>query len=207
MVVASFLLLDLGATSSMAHPPTPFHMVRKKCCGKVGPTGPTGPQGVPGDSGAMGSPGPAGSPGVPGNQGPMGLAGSQGIPGPQGLQGPAGPAGQPGSVGPPGPGGPTGATGPTGSIVNTQIVAVTQDFGRPNSGAFIQLVATCPPGMQVVGGGMLVQFVPPSDTDTARVHQLFSGPLNDTKWIVASTLVSRPSQGSSLFYTVTAVCI
>jgi hypothetical protein len=54
---------------------------------------------------------------------------------------------------------------------------------------------------------MLVQFVPPSDTDTARVHQLFSGPLSDTEWIATSTLVSRPSQGSSLFYTVTAVCI
>lgn len=100
--------------------------------------------------------------------------------------------------------GPTGAPGPS---AQTQIVTITQDFGRPASGAFIQLVATCPPGMQVVGGGTLVNFVPPSDTDTARVHLLFSGPLSESEWMVASTLVSRPSQGSNLFYTVTAVCI
>src|SRR5262245_35058323 len=154
-----------------------------------GPAGPTGPVGPPGPQGAQGMPG------QPGNVGPIGPTGDRG---PVGNQGPVGPAG---------PIGPSGLPGPTGPSAQTQIVSMTQNFGRPGSGSFIQLVATCPPGMQVVGGGMLVNFVPPSNTDTARVHQLFSGPLNDSEWIATSTLVSTPSQGSSLFYTVTAVCI
>ena len=199
-VVTSFLLLALGATSSMAHPPTPFHMVRK-CCGKTGPTGPIGPQGATGSPGADGTNGMDGLPGV------QGLVGAQGPTGGVGSQGPTGPTGARGNIGPTGATGMVGPTGPSGGLPAIDIISVTQDFGRPQAGAFIQLIATCPPGTKVLGGGMLVQFTPPNNTDTSRVHQLFSGPLSETEWIATSTVISRPSVGSSLEYTVSATCM
>ena len=235
VILGLLLLWGSVPTSNATCPNPPFQVIRNKkgirCV--VGPTGPTGPPGPPGDMGDPGIPGSAGPtgsaglPGPPGNQGPPGAQGSQGIPGtpgpigpvgavgPTGATGNTGPAGipglpgTPGATGAPGPTGPTGATGPTGSgsSVPVELVSVTQSFPRPASGAFIQLIAMCPAGMIVVGGGVLVVFIPPNDLDVARIHALFSGPLGDSAWMAANTVVSRPSQGSTLVYTVTATCI
>jgi hypothetical protein len=114
-------------------------------------------------------------------------------------------AGVAGPAGVPGPPGPAGATGPAG--VQPRIVSVTQDFGRVQSGALIQVIVTCPPGTQVVGGGAVTEITPPNETDTKRLHQLFSGPMSDTEWITASTAVSGLSTGSTLRYVASAMCI
>jgi hypothetical protein len=143
-----------------------------------------GPTGPPGAMGAPGAPGPAG------------------IPGPTGAPGPAGPPGPVGAVGPP------GTTGPPGrSAASPQIVSIVQDFGRVQSGALIQVVVTCPPGMEVIGGGAVTTITPPNDLDTRRLHQLFSGPISDTEWVTASTAISTLSTGSTLRYIASATCI
>jgi hypothetical protein len=135
-------------------------------------------------------------PGATGAAGPAGVAGSPG------GAGPAGPAGAPGVRGPTGP---TGATGPAGTT--PQIVSITQDFGRVQSGQLIEVVVACPAGTQVVGGGAVTEITPPDDTDTKRMHQLFSGPISDTEWATASTAVSTLSNGANLRYVASATCV
>jgi Collagen triple helix repeat (20 copies) len=144
--------------------------------------------------------GPPGVQGLPGDPGPPGPVG------PQGDTGPVGPAGIPGPAGAPGP---RGATGPTGAAttIPVEMVSLTQDFGRAPSGTLIELVATCPPGSVVVGGGMVIHMIPPNAADTRSVHQLFSGPVSATAWMAASTVISSLSAEANLRYTVSATCI
>lgn len=149
--------------------------------GEVGPTGATGDVGAIGPTGATG---------------PMGQAGGPGD---------VGPTGHPGNPGLPGPTGPTGATGPAGST--PQIVSVVQDFGRVESGALIQVIVSCPVGTVVVGGGAITEITPASDTDTKKMHQLFSGPSSATEWVTASTAVSNLTDGSNMRYIAFATCV
>lgn len=147
----------------------------------VGPTGPTGPQGPTGERGPMGAPGHDGASGVPGGQGPVGPTGPQGVPGPTGLP---------------------------GSAIPVTTIATTQDFGRAQAGDLYQLTATCPTGLLAVGGGVIIDFIPPNPDDTRRIHLLDSGPiLNSTAWSATGTAVSTSSNGSNLRYTVTALCV
>jgi hypothetical protein len=134
-----------------------------------------------------------------GSPGPPGPAGAAGLPGAAGARGPAGPPGPPGNPGPPGP------TGPAGT--SPQIISVAQDFGRVQNGALIQVVVTCPPGTQVIGGGAVTAITPPNDTDMKRLHQLFSGPISDTEWVTASTAVATLSNGANLRYIASATCV
>jgi hypothetical protein len=71
----------------------------------------------------------------------------------------------------------------------------------------IQVIVTCPAGMRVVSGGAVAEIIPPNETDTKRIHQLFSGPLTEVEWIVASTAIARMSVGSNLRYTASASCV
>ena len=152
----------------------------------VGPTGPTGPMGLPGQPGPVGPTGPSGPVGASGNPGAVGPAGAPGIQGPPGLPGP---------------------TGPTGVAIPVTTISTTQDFGRVRSGDLLELTATCPPGSVVIGGGTIVEFMPPNPTDTARIHLLSSGPFGDDAWTGESTAVSTASNGSNLRYTVVATCL
>jgi hypothetical protein len=61
--------------------------------------------------------------------------------------------------------------------------------------------------MQVVGGGAVIEITPPSDTDTKRLHQLFSGPISATEWKTSSTAVSTISNGANLRYIASATCL
>lgn len=103
--------------------------------------------------------------------------------------------------------GPTGPTGPPGMSLPVEIVSVTQDFGRVQSGALIEVMVACPIGTQVIGGGAVIEITPPNDTDTKRLHQLFSGPVSDIEWLTASTAVSTLSNGSTMRYIASAVCM
>lgn len=191
------LASSLPGADTLACPAAPYAIVRaRKTRGPVGATGPTGPTGAMGPAGA---PGPAGAMGVAGAPGPPGRVGAAGVPGPPGVPG------LPGAMGAPGSRGPAGATGPAGAAA--ELVSVTQDFGRVQSGALIQVVVTCPAGTQVVGGGAVAEIIPPNETDTRRIHQLFSGPISDVDWITASTAVSTISNGASLRYTASASCV
>jgi hypothetical protein len=75
------------------------------------------------------------------------------------------------------------------------------------SGALIEVVVACPPDTQVIGGGAITEITPPNDTDTKRMHQLFSGPISETEWKTSSTAVSTLSNGSNLRYVASAVCL
>jgi hypothetical protein len=92
-------------------------------------------------------------------QGPEGPPGPQGPQGPIGPQGPVGPAGQQGEQGPTGPAGPTGPTGPegpAGAAAFSGIEVVKESVLNP----FIQndeiVIAQCPAGKKVLGGGASV---------------------------------------------------
>jgi hypothetical protein len=88
-----------------------------------------------------------------------------------------------------------------------QIVSTTQDFGRVQNGTLVQVTVACPSGMQVIGGGAVIVITPPNDTDTKRMHQLFSGPISDTEWETASTAIATLSNGSNMRYIASASCI
>lgn len=76
------------------------------------------------------------------------------------------------------------------------------------TGDLYHLVALCPPGQVAVGGGVIIDFIPPDPDDTRRVHLLDSGPTPDsTAWSATGTAVSNSSLGSNLRYTVTALCV
>lgn len=82
------------------------------------------------------------------------------------------------------------------------------DFGRAMTNDLYQLTASCPPGQLAVGGGVIIDFIPPNPDDTRRVHLLDSGPiLGSTAWSATGTAVSNSSLGSTLRYTVTALCV
>lgn len=87
--------------------------------------GPAGAQGPIGPVGPMGPVGPIGPVGPTGPLGPQGEQGAQGLQGPQGLPGPAGISG---------------------------LEIVTVESGTLNE-AVINLVAACPAGKKVLGGG------------------------------------------------------
>jgi len=137
----------------------------------------TGPQGPQGDAGPQGTAGPQGSPGLQGRPGPQGVAGLQGLQGPQGAPGLQGPQGSPG------PSGPAGVSGY--EIINT--------MGTLPTNGTILVVATCPSGKRVLGGG----YVVPSETDTAPL----SRPEADNAW-----RVDFKSNGGSGTAPVYAIC-
>jgi hypothetical protein len=201
-MVALLVLLLLGAGTAWAH--TPLRLAQKRCLRVTCPPGPAGATGTMGPAGPTGSAGLPGTPGVPGPAGPAGPLGPAGAAGSAGPVGPAGPPGVPGTPGARGATGATGATGPAGAGV--ELVSVVQDFGRAQSGMLIEVVVPCPPGTRVIGGGAVAEIIPANETDTTRIHQLFSGPLNEGEWIVAATAISRLSVGANLRYTATAAC-
>ena len=116
--------------------------------GATGTPGPTGPQGLKGDTGATGTPGAAGDPGTPGTNGTNGkdgLPGTNGLPGATGTQGPPGKDGKDG-------------------VSAYQIVTVSYTPTFPDGLGYAEIhdiVASCPAGKVVVGGGYSKQ---PLDT-------------------------------------------
>ena len=85
--------------------------------------------------------------GPQGAQGPQGPVGPVGVAGPQGSQGPLGAAGPAGTAGPSGAQGPTGPAGISGYEV------VTVQVNHPFESFDDIVVAHCPAGKKVIGGG------------------------------------------------------
>jgi hypothetical protein len=137
--------------------------------GPTGATGAAGPAGVPGPSGPVGAQGAQGSAGLAGSPGLAGPAGAQGPAGPAGAQGPVGPAGAQGPAGPAGARGATGATGPQGPAgAAGTLTSFLADSGPPRDitvfDGEVTLVATCPSGSVVTGGGYYVNFSTVTDS-------------------------------------------
>ena len=85
--------------------------------------------------------------GPQGPQGPQGPVGPVGLAGPQGSQGPLGAAGPAGTAGPSGAQGPTGPAGISGyEVVTVQVEHPFESFDEI-------VVAHCPAGKKVIGGG------------------------------------------------------
>lgn len=186
--------------------------------GPAGPQGEPGPQGPVGATGPQGPTGPQGDPGSVGPQGPVGMTGPQGPAGAAGPQGPSGPKGDPGITGPQGP---AGATGPAGSkgdkgdkgdtglqgpagpqgfpgpagpqgiagMSGLEIVTVTQP-AWPSAQA---LIASCPAGKKVIGGGASVQ--------SSNAVLVGSFPI-DKAW----SAVARQPDNSTVDLAVFAIC-
>jgi hypothetical protein len=126
--------------------------------GPMGPSGPAGPQGEKGEKGDKGDPGAKGDTGPQGPKGDTGAAGATGATGPQGPagaqgpQGPAGPQGPQGLQGPQGFIGPQGLPGVNGVSGWERVIGDSGTFAMANNlGTFV--VATCPAGKKVLGGG------------------------------------------------------
>ena len=138
--------------------------------GPEGARGPAGPQGTPGAVGPQGARGPAGA------QGPAGQDGARGSDGSQGPQGPAGPQGPKGDSG-------------TAHATLAQSTTVVQ----PHTSA--ALVATCPTGTTVTGGGFVAA--------PGLVVEVNSPDPGNNSWDLT---VDNPSSSVALQAFVQAVC-
>jgi hypothetical protein len=92
--------------------------------------------------------------GAAGAQGPAGRDGVDGATGPVGPQGPAGAAGATGATGAQGPVGATGPQGPAGVTTPTTFRVEAHSAAIP-AGHFGNVIAECPAGSVVTGGGFL----------------------------------------------------
>jgi hypothetical protein len=156
--------------------------------GPAGPTGLTGSQGPKGDAGPAGPAGPAGSQGPKGDTGPAGPAGPAGSQGPKGDTGPQGPQGAPGMQGAQGPQGLQGPQGAAGISGYTVATSSGQIGTVPGATTQYELLARCPAGTKLLGGG--------ADASTDEVILTNSGPYRDStgtdyqiwdaRWIVRS---------------------
>jgi hypothetical protein len=104
------------------------------------------------------------------------------------IAGAGGPAGPPG---PPGPAGPSGISG-------REVVESVGEFGPTDPPARKTIVATCPAGKVVVGGGL-------GGATLYGVYVMHSYPSSSTAWSV--TIGTSTSIGGTAFYTVYAICV
>jgi hypothetical protein len=90
--------------------------------------------------------------------GPPGVVGPEGAPGPQGLAVPQGPAGLPGVAGPQGISGRQGAQGSSGpsGLAGVSGYEIVDTHGTLPPNGSTSVVATCPAGKRVLGGGYVV---------------------------------------------------
>ncbi len=93
--------------------------------------------------------------GPPGEQGPQGPAGPAGPQGPEGPVGPPGPAGPEGAAGSVGAQGPAGSQGPVGAGGFSDVEKVTVSVENAWAATTETVVAQCPAGKKVLGGGAM----------------------------------------------------
>ena len=140
-------------------------------------------------------------------QGPQGPQGPTGPQGDQGLQGPAGPVGATGQQGPAGPSGATGPQGPAGTagLSGYQIVSAS---GSTTSASSQTVVAYCPSGKKVLGGGGAPIFVTGVSGDVDQgvlIHR--SAPYPDgTAWAVDAASATALTPGTTWHLNVFAIC-
>jgi hypothetical protein len=109
-----------------------------------------------------------------------------------GPQGPAGPQGPGGPQGPPGPPGPQGSSGLSGWVIRTNTFTLADRDSQ-------QALVGCPPGEQVLGGGVTTGDVP------ASVDIGESGPIVNNFGSGWAAVVTNTS-GATADITVSAIC-
>lgn len=130
--------------------------------------------------------------GARGLTGPKGAQGDQGPAGPQGPKGDAGTDGAKGAQGDTGPAGPKGAAGADGV---SGMARVTKAGTSAGTAASYTLVAACPTGKQIVGGGAM-------GSDNATIRSSY--PSSTTQWTVV--LDRKPNGKGALKATAYANC-
>jgi hypothetical protein len=120
---------------------------------------------VQGPAGQQGPIGPVGPMGPVGPIGPVGLIGPVG---PQGLQGEQGPQGLPGQQGIQGVPGPAGISG----------LEVVQVYSGTQNADIINVIAECPAGKNVLGGGFATAG------NNVDITVATNGPVGSTQWAV-----------------------
>ncbi|MEW6473765.1 MAG: hypothetical protein AB1679_16050, partial [Actinomycetota bacterium] len=137
--------------------------------------------------------------GPQGNTGPAGPAGPQGETGPIG---PPGPQGETGPVGPAGPAGLPGAPGVSGwEIVHSGPVTV------PLNGSTKSIVARCPAGKKVFGGGYNSASVTGTDTATVTASFPVAGAVpNVDPRTTPGWLISARNATGDIMLTAYAIC-
>ncbi|MBT4160319.1 MAG: collagen-like protein [Gammaproteobacteria bacterium] len=154
--------------------------------GEQGSEGPEGPQGERGPQGLAGNDGSKGDQGPMGSAGPRGNTGATGAKGATGAQGEKGDKGDKGATGVPGPAAdhsysiqtsPWSSCGIPTEIDWTDIFAYTTWLAEIGY-AQCEILAHCPPGLQVVGGGIEI-----SGRDA--LEALNSHPVNNASWLAS----------------------
>jgi hypothetical protein len=122
-----------------------------------------------------------------GTRGPRGLPGTPGAVGPRGATGLQGPKGDKGETGS------TGVSGPVGGLAGYEWTTSQNTYlSVQDSG----LVATCPAGKKITGGG----WHPEGGLNT-NVQPYWSGPVSETQWAVHFHVSAAPTT-----VTVIAIC-
>ena len=143
--------------------------------GTIGPAGPMGPVGPVGPIGSIGPVGPIGPQGLQGERGPQGEQGLQGLPGQQGVQGIQGPAG----------------------ISGLEVVQVN---GPTQVAARIDVLAECPAGKSVLGGGFQMAG------DISNTSVVVNAPFGLRGWAVTAVTNDYPNSRSGWSVQVFAIC-
>ena len=139
-------------------------------------------QGIQGDIGIQGPQGVPGATGTPGPKGDTGATGATGTQGPPGTNGTAGAAGATGAAGTAGAAGKDGTNGVNGVSGYEVVTRQYTPFKSGAPGGYLDLVAACPSGKVVVGGGYAIQLLDtihgsyPSSNMTWSTFELFMFP-------------------------------
>jgi hypothetical protein len=137
--------------------------------------GPAGQQGPIGPVGPVGPVGPIGPVGPMGPMGPQGEQGPQGDLGPQGLQGIQGPAGMSG-------------------------LETVRVFDGNRTTARLDIIAECPSGKKVLGGGYA------TSGDNLGILIVANAPIGDTQWGVTAVTPDYPNARSGWSAYAFAIC-
>ena len=155
-----------------------------------GPAGQQGPIGPAGPIGSVGPVGPVGPVGQVGPIGPVGPVGPQGLQGERGLQGEQGLQGLPGQQGVQGIQGPAGISG----------LEVVQVNGPTQVAARIDVLAECPAGKSVLGGGFQMAG------DSSNMGVVVNAPFGLRGWAVTVVTNDYPNSRSGWSVQVFAIC-
>lgn len=165
--------------------------------GKAGATGESGPEGAVGMAGARGEQGETGATGATGAQGEVGATGPAGAPGPTGPRG---------ATGPEGPAGERGGEGPAG-VSGFQVVSESESFSTAEgSTTFAYVVAHCPAGKELIGGGATESNESGQLTFSGPIYEESESRIYNEQWYIGYIVPATYATNGTLTVTALAYC-